>query len=204
VYAQFFYFADQLDVGPTDCLSLWGCLKAVVGGMRNGGGIGDAMIHTLGTRWIIDMLYFVIVIVLFLNLIFGIIIDTFSELRSQKQLRMEDTTNRCFICGITKHVFNKKSDGPNGFKTHIMHEHNMWSYLFFIFFIWQQVSYWGFATAPADFRIHRIRMMMMGWSSSYDERCKQEIPAGFRSIARFVSLRKQAMRQMNRSCCTTT
>merc|ERR1712072_1210459 len=66
-----------------DCRTLWGCFKVSANyGMRLSGGTGDIMTHTLeGTRLLLDLLYFLVVLVVLLNVIFGIIIDTFSELR---------------------------------------------------------------------------------------------------------------------------
>ena len=40
-----------------------------------------------------------VVIIIVLNLIFGVIIDTFADLRSEKQKKEEILKNTCFICG---------------------------------------------------------------------------------------------------------
>lgn len=50
-------------------------------------------------RVIYDLLFFFIVIIIVLNLIFGVIIDTFADLRSEKQQKEEILKNSCFICG---------------------------------------------------------------------------------------------------------
>lgn len=39
------------------------------------------------------------VIIIVLNLIFGVIIDTFADLRSEKQKKEEVLKTTCFICG---------------------------------------------------------------------------------------------------------
>lgn len=96
------------------------------------------MKHTLGTRYILDLLYFLIVLIVLLNVIFGIIIDTFGDLRTKKIERQLDTTEKCFICGIDKQVFDRASETLNGFKSHIKLDHNMWNYLYFIIFVWEQ------------------------------------------------------------------
>lgn len=51
-------------------------------------------------RVIYDLLFFFIIIVIVLNLIFGVIIDTFADLRSEKQQKETDLKNTCFICGM--------------------------------------------------------------------------------------------------------
>lgn len=107
--------------------------------MRQGGGIGDVMNLSVDFfRWFVDTSYFIIVILMLLNIIFGIIIDTFSSLRNNKNARLADTEGVCFICGISKQTFDRASDKPDGFKTHVKLDHNMWNYLYFIFFLWEQ------------------------------------------------------------------
>jgi hypothetical protein len=107
-------------------------------GVRSPGGIGDLMTHTLNSRYILDLLFFLLVLIVLLNIIFGIIIDTFGELRAKKLERQKDTVERCFTCGIDKQVFDRASKLPNGFKTHITNDHNMWNYLYFMIYIWEQ------------------------------------------------------------------
>ncbi len=103
-----------------------------------GGGVADGFIHAVGQRLLLDILFFIVVIVVLLNVIFGIIIDTFSSMRVDKLERIKDTNEVCFICGINKQVFDRASDEPEGFKTHIKVDHNMWNYLYFIFMLWEQ------------------------------------------------------------------
>lgn len=50
-------------------------------------------------RVIYDLLFFFMVIIIVLNLIFGVIIDTFADLRSEKQKKEEILKTTCFICG---------------------------------------------------------------------------------------------------------
>ncbi len=74
-------------------------------GLRNGGGIGDILRPPsiqeplFPARVIYDMIFFFVVIIIVLNLIFGVIIDTFADLRSEKQQKEEVIKNSCFICG---------------------------------------------------------------------------------------------------------
>ncbi len=88
------------------CDSLLMCIVTTLNhGLRNGGGIGDVLRPPSNTealfpaRVIYDMLFFFIVIIIVLNLIFGVIIDTFADLRSEKQQKEEIIKNSCFICG---------------------------------------------------------------------------------------------------------
>eukprot|EP00058_Branchiostoma_floridae_P014304 XP_002599792.1 hypothetical protein BRAFLDRAFT_70263 [Branchiostoma floridae] len=73
-------------------------------GLRNGGGIGDVLRNPSSKeslfvfRVMYDLLFFFVIIIILLNLIFGIIIDTFADLRSEKQQKEEILKNTCFIC----------------------------------------------------------------------------------------------------------
>lgn len=88
------------------CDTLLMCIVTTLNqGLRNGGGIGDVLRrpslkeNMFVGRVIYDLLFFFIVIIIVLNLIFGVIIDTFADLRSEKQNKEEILKNTCFICG---------------------------------------------------------------------------------------------------------
>ena len=83
-------------------------------------------------RIIYDLLFFIIITVIGLNIVFGIIVDTFSELRDEKYSQEKDMKSVCFICGIENYLFDRKG---KGFKTHVKHEHNMWDYYSFFLYL---------------------------------------------------------------------
>jgi len=103
--------------------------------MRTGGGIGGIMqvpdwhAPNSSLRIIYDSSFFFIVIVILLNIIFGIIIDTFGELRNKTDSINEDIKNTCFICGVDRQEFDRHS--TVGFDCHISKEHYIWNYLAF-------------------------------------------------------------------------
>lgn len=98
--------------GDSFCQSLFNCYISTINfGLRAGGGIGDALpaLSYLNStkeeyfiRVIFDLSFFLIVIIMFLNIIFGIIIDTFAELREKKRFIDDDMKNTCFICNIDR------------------------------------------------------------------------------------------------------
>ncbi|XP_075679625.1 inositol 1,4,5,-trisphosphate receptor isoform X3 [Dermatophagoides pteronyssinus] len=127
---------DDHTVKERACDSLLMCIITTVNhGLRNGGGIGDVLRSPSSNeslfvaRVIYDLLFFFIVIIIILNLIFGVIIDTFADLRSEKQQKEEILRNTCFICGLERSAFDNRSVS---FEEHIYCEHNMWHYLYFI------------------------------------------------------------------------
>lgn len=107
-------------------------------GFQNGGGLADNFPHTNGVRLVFDLAFFIVVLVVLLNVFLGMIIDTFGSLRAEKNEKLLDTTEVCFICGIEKQIFDRASDEPDGFQTHVKIDHNMWNYLYFIFLLWEQ------------------------------------------------------------------
>ncbi|MGH0141198.1 UNVERIFIED_CONTAM: hypothetical protein FKN15_010726 [Acipenser sinensis] len=80
-------------------------------------------------RVVYDLLFYFIVIIIVLNLIFGVIIDTFADLRSEKQRKEEVLKTTCFICGLERDKFDNKTVS---FEEHVKMEHNIWNYLYFI------------------------------------------------------------------------
>ncbi|XP_077278429.1 inositol 1,4,5-trisphosphate receptor-like isoform X2 [Temnothorax americanus] len=118
------------------CDSLVMCIVTTLNqGLRNGGGIGDILRAPSSAeplfvaRVVYDLLFFFVVIIIVLNLIFGVIIDTFADLRSEKQQKELILKNTCFICGLNRSAFDNKTVS---FEEHTKHEHNMWHYLYFI------------------------------------------------------------------------
>lgn len=136
----FFYFRNEtVDQANGFCNTLWGCYLTTLGyGLRQGGGVGDVFDVSVNKRWVLDITYYFVITVGMLNLIGGVIITTFGQLREKKARRVRDTIGVCFICGIDKQIFDRASDKPDGFQTHIKLDHNMWNYLYFIFLLWEQ------------------------------------------------------------------
>ena len=74
--------------GDLQCETITECLVFVLtSGLRAGGGIGDLLHDRRSTgRTLYDFSFFVIVIVCLLNIVSGIIIDTFAQLRDERQV----------------------------------------------------------------------------------------------------------------------
>lgn len=121
------------------CNSLSACFSSTVyNGLRSGGGIGDALGNLTiedekyWARFAFDLTFFIIVIICLLNIIFGIIIDTFAALRDKKNEFNDLIANNCIICELKKFVIESKGEG---WKTHILKSHNIESYLNFLVYI---------------------------------------------------------------------
>lgn len=127
---------DEDDGTERVCDTLLMCIITVLNqGLRNGGGVGDILRRPskeeplFAARVVYDLLFFFVVIIIVLNLIFGVIIDTFADLRSEKQRKEEILKTTCFICGLERDKFDNKTVS---FEEHIKSEHNMWHYLYFL------------------------------------------------------------------------
>ncbi|RNF14387.1 inositol 1,4,5-trisphosphate receptor [Trypanosoma conorhini] len=131
---------DSDDGANKNCVSLLRCFLFILWqGLRQGGGVGDIMQEepwssgTLFPRLSYDLVFFSLVNVVFLNIMFGLIIDTFGELRDAKREKEVDMQSTCFVCGLNADVFEKAHVG--GLRAHVRQEHNMWMYLYFIHYL---------------------------------------------------------------------
>ena len=80
-------------------------------GLRSGGGIGDATLpitydnsEMFFVKFVFDCTFHILVIIVMVNILFGIIIDTFAQLRDLKQSIDLDMRNICFICSIDRNT----------------------------------------------------------------------------------------------------
>jgi len=53
-------------------------------------------------RFIFDTVYVVFMEIMFQNIVGGIMIDAFTELKEEDNVRDEDKTTLCYICGMSK------------------------------------------------------------------------------------------------------
>ena len=147
------------------CDSLLMCIVTTLNqGLRNGGGIGDILRAPSSkeplfmARVVYDLLFFFIVIIIVLNLIFGVIIDTFADLRSEKQQKELILKNTCFICGLNRSAFDNRTVS---FEEHIKTEHNMWQYLYFMVLI--RVKDPTEFTGPESYVHGMVKAMILDW-----------------------------------------
>jgi hypothetical protein len=109
-----YFFSFRLDNradmnAGSDCFSLLSCfISGLNNGMRYGGGFGDQMQHRVFSgRVSLDLIFFWVVMIILINIVFGIIIDTFANLREEMELREDQTNNFCFACGISSETFDR-------------------------------------------------------------------------------------------------
>lgn len=156
---------EELEDTERACDTLLMCIVTVMNhGLRNGGGVGDILRKPskdeslFPARVVYDLLFFFIVIIIVLNLIFGVIIDTFADLRSEKQKKEEILKTTCFICGLERDKFDNKTVS---FEEHIKFEHNMWNYLYFIVLV--RVKNKTDYTGPESYVAQMIKNKNLDW-----------------------------------------
>jgi hypothetical protein len=129
-------------------------------GLRSGGGIGDAIMKpsqgsiscNYWDRMAFDLIFFIVIILVLLNIVFGIIIDTYSDRRIIRMEAANDIENVCYICGAQRSELEKRQEW---WSQHFMKRHSPFAYLSFIAYIkeknvndctglekyvWQQIS----------------------------------------------------------------
>ena len=109
-------------------------LNALDYGLRARGGIGDSAKrisflknrkHYI-TRLILDDIYFLLIVIIMIDLVFGIIINSFDELRHRNQKNNTDMENYCLICNSNRLLLEKMRIN---FNDHINNYHNCWNYI---------------------------------------------------------------------------
>lgn len=139
VFSMFGYVFFQSSYEEIPCNTLLDCLASTFSnGVQNGGGIGDSLAPVqrddplFWGRFVYDLLYFIVIIVVLLNVIFGIILDTFGELRDDRNQKSQDIASTCYICGQTRSTLELKA---SGWKNHFTGEHSPFAYLAFLIYL---------------------------------------------------------------------
>jgi len=128
------------------CTTLWKCSVVVLdlglrakdlgAGMQELPWVDDEPDPRLFGRMIYTFMFFVIISLIVLNMILGIIIDTFAELRENSHLIEWKIGNECFICNLPRHKFEVLSAADvNGWDRHTNFEHSVQSYIYYILYL---------------------------------------------------------------------
>ena len=138
---SFVFYAEYYDEESSQyCNDLWNCFFTTLNiGIRSGGGhMGTPDGEDYWARMVMDMFFYLILIVILLNIIFGIIIDAFAELRDQRTAVLDDVHNKCYICGQERSLIEQKG---LGWSYHFMIEHSPFAYLSFLVYITDKKVY---------------------------------------------------------------
>ena len=143
----FFYFNEHYeadienDIKDNYCLSLSFCFFTNFdAGIRARGGAADQMVRisfernssSYIYRLLYDVSYFLICIIVMIDLTFGIVLGTFSEKSEEERKHDNDKINHCFVCHITREIIEKKREN---FNIHREQKHNMWNYVEYMIYL---------------------------------------------------------------------
>ena len=151
-WIAYFYMSDIFNIEVLDyksgeiikenfCTSSLQCYLYILSyGTRSGGGIIEElpmMTYRNGVsffiqRFFFDLLFFFFVVMIMGNVSFGIIIDTFGELRDKNVFFENDRKNICFICQLSRDDCLVKNIN---FDKHIKLDHNIWNYVYFLTYL---------------------------------------------------------------------
>jgi hypothetical protein len=151
-WIAYFYMSDIFNIEVLDyksgeiikenfCTSSLQCYLYILSyGTRSGGGIIEElpmMTYRNGVsffiqRFFFDLLFFFFVVMIMGNVSFGIIIDTFGELRDKNVFFENDRKNICFICQLSRDYCLVKNIN---FDKHIKLDHNIWNYVYFLTYL---------------------------------------------------------------------
>jgi len=114
---------------------------------------------------------------------FGIIVDTFGELRGKRKDKLVDMSEFCFVCGIDRQTFERHG---NGFDIHVSKEHNIWHYLYFIVYLTlkEPTEY----TGPEQYLSPKIKEGKIDWFPIGKAMCidesitNQDIPTQIKTL----------------------
>lgn len=82
-------------------------------------------------KFFFDNIQYIILPLIMVKIVYGTLIDTFGEIKTQLKEKLEDEKQRCFICGIKRETLDKRSSRKQGFFTHIKQDHYLWNYVFY-------------------------------------------------------------------------
>ena len=175
----FFYLNDNFaadienDIPDNYCLCLSFCFMTNFdAGIRARGGAADQMIrisferHTelYSIRIIYDISYFLICIIIMIDLVFGIILGTFSDMREKERKHYNDKINNCFICHITRETVEKRKED---FNFHRDKKHYLWNYVDYMIFL--KFSEVHELNAVNSFARHNLDIKNISFLPSYED-----------------------------------
>jgi len=88
-------------------------------------------------RIIFDSVYFVWVGIVLMNIVTGLMVDTFSEIRGDKAERARMLETECFVCGMQRNVYDGLGlkPGSSSFAQHLTEDHDLWTYVYFVAYL---------------------------------------------------------------------
>lgn len=114
-----------------------------------------------------DILFHIIVNLILGNIFFGVIVDTFNDLRDLRDIKTQDKDNKCFMC-IRSRYDNCYDES---FDFHREHQHYVFNYVYFIPYLLKKNPQ-EYSRAE-QFAWEQIKLRRLDWYPSPPEEKKQ-------------------------------
>ena len=85
--------------------------------------------NKFGFKIVFDLSFFILINTIILNIVFGIIIDTFNEMRDESFSRSAKLNSICLICQLSRQEIESKGVD---FRKHTKTQHDYWLYISFL------------------------------------------------------------------------
>ena len=142
IYATFQFFLMNTDADvkePSNVVTLSNAVKWYIRyGSESGSLItyNDIPYTIVSNRYIMEVSYFFFMFTIW-NIVKGIVLDTFNDIKEKSEFKEQDQAEICFMCGLDQKVFARAID-RDAFPAHIEVDHNPWNYIYYMIFIWEQ------------------------------------------------------------------
>ena len=110
-------------------------------GVRSGGGIGDILPKVsfyqsgeyFASQFFFNVFFHIVIVLVLGNIFLGVIVDTFAELRDEKNKFDNDYINICFVCQLSR---DKSINRFIDFDKHVENDHLVWNYVNFMIYLY--------------------------------------------------------------------
>jgi hypothetical protein len=137
------YDYDDESSGRQACRTTLSCFYLVFyHGLNEAGNVKGILLsanpgNTYLFRIIADSIFFVWVGIVLVNIITGLMVDTFSAIREEKQSRADTLENDCFVCGTLRNTYENYAlpNSAPSFDAHLTEDHDIWTYVHYIAYL---------------------------------------------------------------------
>jgi len=144
------HFRDEYKIpsstGPETCGTTLQCFYFLFyNGLSEGGNMkgflsaAEPGSWTYPARVFFDSVFFVWVGIVLMNIITGLMVDTFGSIREEKEWRAATLENDCFVCGFSRAAYEDAALAAKvqdiqapGFDDHLEEDHDLWTYVYFV------------------------------------------------------------------------
>jgi len=139
-----YYDYETADEGKEVCRNMVSCFYFIFyQSLSDGGNLKGFLVAPEVGSWdypgriIFDSIFFIWVGIVLMNIITGLMVDTFSSIREEKEGRADTMENDCFVCGMSRNTYEDFALPTHcpSFDDHLEVDHNIWIYVYYIAYL---------------------------------------------------------------------